>query len=257
MIRPVLSIIFVIFILSACSKKQDRSSQTVTVAAAANLRYALHNINSAFEKKTGVKVQMSTASSGKLTAQIQNGAPYDVFLSANKKYPDYLYEKGFAYHEPKKVCDGILVLWTNKDLNLMKNLANLCSLKIKTLAIANPQNAPFGMAAIETLNSLGVYKCFERKIIYTENVSQISQYVLNQNADIGFTSKSIVLSPQLKGKGKWLVLSDTLHKPLSEYVILTKRAKNNKYAKQYYHFLFSNKAQSIFKENGYLILKKQ
>ncbi len=255
MIRTFFPIILILFIVSACSKNSKKTHNTVTVAAAANLSYALEDINLAFEKKTGIKIQMSTASSGKLTAQIQNGAPYEIFLSANKKYPSYLYENGFALNKPEKICSGVLVLWTTKDINIDPNLKNLSLLKIETIAIANPQNAPFGMAAIESLKSLNIYKYFESKIIYTENVSQISQYVVNQNADIGFTSKSIVLSTQLKDKGKWIELSDTLHKPLSEYVILTKSAENNKSAKQYYHFLFSDEAQNIFEENGYIVLK--
>jgi molybdate transport system substrate-binding protein len=255
MIRIFFPVILFLFIASACSKNSKKTHNTVTVAAAANLRSTLEDINSAFEKKTGIKIQMSTAGSGKLTAQIQNGAPYEIFLSANKKYPDYLYEKGFALNKPEKICKGVLVLWTTKDIDIEQNLKNLHSLNIETVAIANPQNAPFGMAAIETLKSLNSYKYLESKIIYTENVSQISQYVINQNADIGFTSKSIVLSTQLKNKGKWIELSDTLHEPLSEYVILTKNAENNKNAKQYYHFLFSNEAQNILKKNGYIVFK--
>ncbi|MCF6240347.1 MAG: molybdate ABC transporter substrate-binding protein [Bacteroidales bacterium] len=255
MFRAFTLLVLFSFFISSCKTDRKKTPNTVTVAAAANLRYALDNINKAFEKKTGIKIEMSTASSGKLTAQIQNGAPYELFLSANKKYPDYLYENGFALTEPKRICRGILVLWTTKDIPIEQSLNNLCSLKIKSLAIANPQNAPFGMAALETLKSLNVYKCFKSKIIYTENVSQISQYVVNQNADIGFTSKSIVLSTQLKAKGKWIRLADTLYKPINEYVILTKNAANKKNAKSYYQFLFSEEAQKIFKENGYETLK--
>ncbi len=246
-------IILSLFILSSCTSNVKKKNNTVTVAAAANLRYVLEDINRAFEKKTGVHIEMSTASSGKLTAQIKNGAPYEVFLSANKKYPDYLYKNGFSLNKPKKVCKGVLVLWTTKDIELNRNLKELCNLNIETLAVANPQNAPFGKAAVETLKSLNIYKCLEQKIIYTENVSQISQYVVNKNADIGFTSKSIVLSTHLKNKGRWIELPDTLYEDLSEYAILTKNAENKLNAKNYYQFLFSKDAQKIFEENGYKI----
>ncbi len=253
--RIFFSLILIIFILSSCLNDVKKKNNTVTVAAAANLRYVLENINKTFEKKTGIKIEMTTASSGKLTAQIQNAAPYEIFISANKKYPDYLYKNGFALNEAKKICNGVLVLWTTKDIELNRNLKELCDLNIEALAIANPQNAPFGKAAIETLKSLNIYKCFEQKIIYTENVSQISQYIVNKNADIGFTSKSIVLSKQLINKGKWIELPDTLYQTISEYAILTKNAENNENAKKYYLFLFSKDAQNIFERGGYKIMK--
>jgi len=237
-----------LILLSACGNT-EKKTKTVQLAAAANLRYALEDINTAFEQKTGIKVEMSTASSGKLTAQIKNGAPYEIFLSANKKYPDYLFENGFALQKPEKVCRGILVLWTTK--NRLPSVKDLCNADIQSIAVANPQNAPFGFAAIEVLKATNRYECLKDKIIYTENVSQISQYVVNKNADIGFTSKSIILSNQLKGKGKWIEIADSLYSPLYEYVILTKNGENKAEVQKYYDFLFSQEAKNILKENGY------
>jgi len=194
------------FVVSSCCS--NNSSIPLRIAAASNLRYALEEINAEFEKETNIKVEMSAASSGKLTAQIQNGAPFDIFLSANKKYPYYLYENGFSIEKPKLFCCGLVVYWTNKDLNLKGDILEIKSENIQKIAIANPQNAPFGIAAVEALNSVSVYDSIKPKVIFAENVSQISQYVLNNNVDVGFTSKSVVLSPKSKKSRKKILVKN-------------------------------------------------
>ena len=242
---------FVLILLTACGGNQKTEKQTVHLAAAANLRYALEDVNAAFEKKTGIKVQMSVAGSGKLSAQIKNGAPYDVFISADKKYPEYLYHNKLAFSPPKELCKSVLVIWTFKQIALDSSLSKLCQQKIKSVALANPETAPFGQAAIQALKSAKSYECIQGKIIFTENVSQVSQYVLNGNTEIGFTSKSIVLSKYIKGKGQWVTVDSTLYDAIIEYALLTKNAQNKSNAFKYYDFLFSNTAKNILKQNGY------
>ncbi|MEN8122013.1 MAG: molybdate ABC transporter substrate-binding protein [Bacteroidota bacterium] len=244
-------IVFAIaFILSLVSCNSNKT-ETLRIAAASNLRYALEELNAEFEKGTNIKVEMSAASSGKLTAQIQNGAPFDIFLSANKKYPDYLFENGFGLEKPKLFCSGLIVYWTNKGINLKGDIYEIADEKIKKIAIANPQNAPFGQASVQVLKSIGIYDSVKQKVIFAENVSQISQYVLNNNVDVGFSSKSLVLSPKLKGKGKWFDVDESLYKPIEQFVLLLKGKRQNKNAKNYYEFLFSQNAQKILKEYGY------
>ncbi len=229
----------------------SNKKEPLRIAAASNLRYAMEELNAEFEKETNVNVEMSAASSGKLTAQIQNGAPFDIFLSANKKYAFYLYENGFGTEKPGLFCSGLIVYWTNKDMNLTGDIREILTKKIKRIAIANPQNAPFGQATVEALKSISIYDFIKQKVVFAENVSQISQYVLNNNVDIGFTSKSLVLSPKLKGKGVWFDVDESLYKPIDQFVLLLKRDKLNENAKKYYEFLFSEKAQNIFKKYGY------
>ena len=236
------------------SCNSNEKKEPLRIAAASNLRYALEEINAEFEKETNIKVEMSAASSGKLTAQIQNGAPFDIFLSANKKYPNYLFENGFGINEPKLFCSGLVVYWTNKELYLKGDILEINSEKIKRIAIANPQNAPFGQATVEALKSISIYDTIKSKVVFAENVSQISQYVLNNNVDVGFTSKSVVLSPKLKGKGKWFNVDKNLYQPIEQFVLLLKRDKQNKNAKNYHEFLFSKKAQNILKDYGYKII---
>ena len=249
----VLSIVFSVLILfsSACSSESEEN--TLRIAAASNLRYALEEINTQFKKETNIKVEMSAASSGKLTAQIQNGAPFDLFLSADKKYSFYLYENGFANEKPKLFCSGLLVYWTNKNLSLKGDIREVAARNIQKIAIANPKNAPFGQATVEALKSLSIYDSILPKVIFAENVSQISQYVLNNNVDIGFSSKSLVLSPKLLNKGKWFDVDKKLYKPVEQYILLLKN--DNKNAKKYYEFLFTPSAQNILKKYGYKVLK--
>ena len=235
------------FFLSCNSNK----TKPLRIAAASNLRYVLEELNAEFEKETGIKVEMSVASSGKLTAQIQNGAPFDVFLSANKKYPQFLFNNGFSTKKPKLFCSSLLVYWTNKEIVLKGDIYELELANIQRIAIANPQNAPFGQATVQALKSLLIYDSVKAKIVFAENVSQISQYVLNNNVDVGFSSKSLVLSPKLKGRGKWFDVDENLHEPINQFVILLKQKKLNKNANKYYKFLFTKKAQNIFKSYGY------
>jgi molybdate transport system substrate-binding protein len=238
-------------IITSCNL--TNKNNVVHVAAASNLRYALEEINLEFEKISGVKLEMSVASSGKLTAQIQNGAPFDIFLSANKKYPFYLFEKGFGVSKPKLFCNGLLIYWTIKDIKLKGDLQEIANSNIQKIALANPNNAPFGIASVEALKSISLYDSVSKKLIFAENVSQISQYVLNNNVDIGFTGKSIVLSPKLKGRGQYFDVDEKLYSPIEQYVLLLKNGASNNNAQKYIDFLFSDSAQSIFKRYGYKI----
>ncbi|OQY05032.1 MAG: molybdate ABC transporter substrate-binding protein [Bacteroidetes bacterium 4572_117] len=241
--------LFIILAMFSCNFTEN--DNTLRIAAASNLRYVLEEINIEFENETAIYVEMSAASSGKLTAQIQNGAPFDIFLSANKKYPFFLYENKFSINSPKLFCKGLLVYWTNKRINLKGDIQEIVANDIKKIAIPNPKNAPFGIAAVQALKATSIYGSIKTKIIFAENVSQISQYVLNKNVDVGFSSKSIVLSPKLKSKGKWLEVDESLYQPIEQFAMILKRTKNKKNAQLYFDFLFSKKAQEIFNKWGY------
>ena len=126
---------FALIFFSCNSNKKE----PLRIAAASNLRFVLEELHAEFEKETNINVEMSAASSGKLTAQIQNGAPFDVFLSADKKYTFYLYENGFGTEKPSLFCSGLIVYWTNKDMNLTGDIREILANKIKRIAIANPE----------------------------------------------------------------------------------------------------------------------
>ena len=167
--------LFLILLIFSCNS--NKQEQTFKIAVASNLRFAMVDINKEFEKQTGKKVEMITASSGKLTAQITNGAPFDLFISANKKYAEKIYADGFAKEKPEILCKGILVLWSNSkietDLNTFFDNPDL-----KTVAIANPKNAPYGIAAVEVLKNVKLYDKIESKLIFSESVMQLNQYII-------------------------------------------------------------------------------
>jgi molybdate transport system substrate-binding protein len=147
----------------------------------------------------------------------------------------------------------LLIYWTIKDLKLKGDLQEITNSNIRKIALANPNNAPFGIASVEALKSLFLYDTLKNSLVFAENVSQISQYVLNNNVDIGFTGKSIVLSPKLKGRGQYFDVDEKLYSPIEQYVLLLKNGASNNNAQKYIDFLFSDSAQSIFKRYGYKI----
>ena len=227
----------------------------LTVAVAANVKFAFADLQQAFTRETGIEVKSVFGSSGKLTAQIKSGAPFDVFLSANMKYPDNLYQSGFAVTKPRVYANGVLVLWTLNPLDLGKGIQVLNDPAVQKIAVANPKLAPYGREAINALAHFKLRKAVESKLIYGENISQVSQYIDSKSADIGFTAKSVVLAPQLAGQGKWVELPKDSYKPIAQGVVILKHAEaaNSESAQRFLEFLASPAARSIFGKYGYLL----
>jgi molybdate transport system substrate-binding protein len=230
----------------------------ITVATAANVQFAMGELKKEFNKQTGIEIKTVLSSSGKLTAQINNGAPFDVFMSADMNFPQKLYDEGFATTKPKTYAYGTLVLWTMKDLDLSDSISLLKSDKVVKIALANPKTAPYGQ---ESVNSLNYYKIFDQvknKIVYAESISQVNNYISSMVADIGFTSKSVVISPEMKGKGKWVNVDKKAYKAIAQGVVILKYGKENNrnFSQKFYDFLFSKKARQIFEKYGYISGKR-
>jgi molybdate transport system substrate-binding protein len=154
----------------------------LTVAAAANVQFVMAELVKDFESTTGIKTDIILGSSGKLTAQIKEGAPYDIFVSADMKYPEELYKSGFATGSPKVYANGLLVLWTiQTDSKPDADLKILTSNAIKKIAIANPATAPYGEASVEAMNYYKVYDQVKDKLIYGESISQTNQYIITKS----------------------------------------------------------------------------
>jgi molybdate transport system substrate-binding protein len=230
--------------------------QKITVAVAANAQYAMKEIEKEFEKETGKQVDLIIGSSGKLTAQIKESAPFDIFLSADMEYPQVLFKEGLTTSAPKVYGYGSLVLCTLKDFDLL-NVKAILLPEVKTIAIANPKVAPYGEAAINVMKYYKLYEKAEPKLVYGESISQVTQYITSKAADIGFTAKSVVLSPEMKGKGKWMDIDKRAYTPIEQgVVLLNSSSKRNKAgAEQFYNFLFSEKSKKIFKNYGYQFQK--
>lgn len=231
------------------------SAATLTVGVAANVQYAFDELAAAFEKKTGHQIRSIYNSSGKLTAQIIHGAPIDVFLSADMDYPEKVHRAGFAAAPPQPYAHGALVLWTLNDLDLSQWRQVLASEKVRRIAIANPKVAPYGRETVRALAHAGLKDVLKPKLVYGESVSQVNQYTHSRAVDAAFTAKSVVLSPQMRGQGKWIELPAGSYQPITQgFVVLKHGARNNPAAaKQFAEFLRSPAARAILSRYGYLL----
>lgn len=245
-------IVIIGFILSLISCQQNKNHQ-LTIAAASNMQFAIEALTASFTQETGIACQTVISSSGKLTAQIKENAPYDIFVSANMKYPNELFHSGFSQDKPKVYAHGKLVLWSMNE-KIQPSIDILLSKKVKHIAIANPKTAPYGAAAIEVLKYHKIYAAVKHKLVYGESISQTNQFILSQSAEIGFTAKSVLLSTKMKGEGKWITLNDDSYSPISQGIVLIKtRNSKNEEARKFYNFLFSTKAKGILETYGYLV----
>lgn len=230
------------------------NGQTLRIAVAANAQFVMDSLKTVFQKAHTVNIDLIVSSSGKLTAQIKHGAPYDIFLSADMKYPRSVYEAGNALTVPTIYAYGKLVMWTTEK-NALAGLDMLRSASVKTVAVANPAIAPYGVATIAALKKAGIYEAVKDKIVYGESIAQVNQYLLSGAADVAFTAMSVVRSPTLIRKGKWIEVNADAYQPIEQGVIILKYAKHNnlKMARVFYDFLFSPKGRAIFEYFGYKI----
>ena len=242
--------IFFLLLFTSCEQKENNK---LTIATAANMQYAMKDLTKAFSNETGIECESISSSSGKLTAQIKEGAPYDIFVSADMKFPNELYQSGFSTGKPKVYAYGKLVIWTmNTQLN--PNFDSLEKKHINHIAMPNPKTAPYGIAAEEALKNKELNEKIQSKLVFGESVAQTNQFIVSYAAEIGFTAKSVVLSPNMKGKGNWKEVDDNLYSPLAQgVVVLNNRDTNLKNAQRFQNFLFSEKGKEILNKFGYSV----
>ena len=231
-------------------------SKNITIAVSANVSYAIDELNSEFNKiYPDIKVNTTLASSGKLTALIENNAPYGIFLSANVDYPNALYKSGKAITKPIIYANGVLSYISAKKIDFAHILDTLNSSSIQKIAIANPKTAPYGIATIEALKNAKIYKNIKDKFVYGHSISQTLFYSLNVT-DIGIVAKSSLYSPNLKYLKKnrnYIDVNPKLYRPIKQAMVLLKYAKDNINYKLFYDFILSLKAKEVFRRYGYII----
>ena len=244
----VTAIFFMLFGLPAVA-------DTLAVAVAANMQYVCADMEAEFKKDTGHEILASFSSSGKFATQIMNGAPFDVFLSADMEYPEHLYAKGFASTAPKVYAYGSLVLWSMKNLDLSQWQTLLTDDRVKKIALANPKTAPYGREAMRVLTYYKLVDKVQSKLVFAESISQTNQYIHSGVVELGFTAKSIVTSPEMKGQGKWIDLPPASYQAIAQGAVILKRGKetNNALAQQFFDFLYSPKVRIILERNGYIL----
>lgn len=245
--------LFFISVVVSCTTKNEK----LTIATAANMQYTVNEMIAIFHSETGIECQTVVSSSGKLTAQIQEGAPFDIFISADTKYPNELFKKGFAQSEPKIYAYGKLILWSLKD-DINPSLELLTSTKIKHIASPNPVTAPYGVAVEEVLKHYKISDSVKTKLVFGESVAQTNQFITSKVAEVGFTAKSVVLSPNLKEKGTFIEIDEASYNPIAQSAIIVKnKDKDSSQSEKFFNFLFSKKGKEILKKHGYTVIDNE
>jgi molybdate transport system substrate-binding protein len=241
-------------LLAALSSIQALQGQTLSIAAAANLKAAMDVLKPAFEARhPGTTLQVSLGASGSITAQIQQGAPFDVFLAADFEFPGKLVAAGFVTGESFPYATGRLVLWIRKDVGhdpAKDGLKVLLNPTVKRIAIANPAVAPFGRSAEAALKAAGLFEAVERKLVFGENIAQAAQYLQTGAAEAGFISSPQVLAPSLAGGLAWTV-PQSLYPVQKQCGVLLKRSAQPALAAAFKAFLLSPEAQASLAKLGY------
>jgi molybdate transport system substrate-binding protein len=241
---------FAVFLFFAASAHAEK----VTVAAAADLKFAMDEIVAAFKQAHPAdQVQVVYGSSGKFHAQIQQGAPYDLYFSADIAFPRELVKAGLAASEVKPYALGRIVLWSaSLDASKM-TLANLTDPEISRIAIANPKHAPYGKRAEEALRASSLWRKVEPKLVYGESIAHAAQFVQTGNAQVGIIALALALSPELASKGGYRLIPDKLHAPLEQGFIVTKRADRNALAKRFADYMESSPVRAVMTKYGFVL----
>jgi molybdate transport system substrate-binding protein len=218
------------------------AAQEITVAAAADLQSAMQDVAARFERETGKKVRAIFGSSGNFFQQIQNGAPFDMFFSANLDYPKRLEAAGLiesgSYYPYAK---GKIVVWVPNDskINLNSGLRALIDPNVKKIAIANPLHAPYGQAAVSAMQKEGIYDKAKDKFVLGENISQTASFVVSGSADIGVVALSLALSPNMKDKGRYKEIPTDEYPPIEQACVILSSSKNKEIAHQFLSYFKS------------------
>jgi len=226
-------------------------ADTLTVAVAANFTGTLYRLAERFEKTNGHKMRISSASTGKLYAQINHDAPFDVFMSADEIHADWLVKEGKA--DPSHA--GVYALGK---LVFISNIAPdgqcqnvLSDARLKRLAIANPHTAPYGAAARQVMEHLGVWDKLQAKLLPGESISQTAQFVASTSADAGFVAKSALTGDHVAGRGCEWVVPDNLYAPIRQKMVVLNRSKDKPAVLAFWLFMHSNEAADIVRDSGY------
>jgi len=229
-------------------------ASTINVALASNVTYVFTDLVKKFNQTNpNIKIHTTISSSGKLSSQIFANAPYDLFLSANMRYANYIYEHNLSITKPVVYAKGTLSLLSSKKRDFSKGIKILLNKTIKRIAIANNKTAPYGYASKEVLLSLKLYDKLKSKFIYGESIGQTLFYTLNA-ANIGFVATSSLKSKKLKYlklNENYINIPSELYTPIKQGLVILNNAKNNNDVKKFYDFLLSKKAKIIFKKYGY------
>ncbi len=230
-------------------------SQDINIALASNVSYAINDLKKEFNKiHPDINVNIILGSSGALSAQIQNAAPYDIFMSANMLYPDYLYSKNLS-NKAKVYAKGSLVIFSKNKRDFTNGFNTISNKNIKRIAIANPKTAPYGKASLEALKNSKLYETNKNKLIFGHSIAHTLSYAFSA-AQIAIVAKSSLFSQKMRKFKKdlnWIDVNTSFYTPIEQGIVIIKKSKNQKEAKKFYDFILSKKAKNILEEYGYII----
>ncbi|MBS1503616.1 MAG: molybdate ABC transporter substrate-binding protein [Bacteroidetes bacterium] len=226
-------------------------AQSLKVAVAANLQGVIKVLAKDFKSRTGVEIEPIIGSSGNLSTQIKNGAPYDVFLSADMAFPESLYKEGFAKKEPAVYAYGSLIICSTQDIGLVNWERELMSPRVKKIAIANPGIAPYGKAAQEALMKKGIWDDIRSKVVQGESIAQVNTYITTGVTDAGFTTRALIKDLEGKTKLYWKLIDPKTYTPIKQGMIIIKATRDSADAEKFYQYMQSAGAKKILKEYGY------
>jgi molybdate transport system substrate-binding protein len=242
-------LIFLTFI--AVLVHQALLAQTIRVAAAANLQSVIEVLQKDFKQKTGIAIEPVIGSSGKLVAQISNGAPFDVFLSADMSFPETLFKNGSTTKEPVVYAAGSLIICSSQNIGFNNWDRLLMTARVKKIAIANPAIAPYGKAAQELLEGKGILDDLKSKMVYGESISQVNTYITTGVVDVGFTTQALIKDAGNKTQLYYKVIDPKEYQPILQGMVLLKHGAGNPDAVKFYQYVLSPAAKKIFTEYGY------
>ena len=231
-------------------------AQEITVAGAADLQFVMPELADRFQKETGKSVKLTYGSSGNFYQQIQNGAPFDMFFSANLEYARKLASAGLA--EPDSFYEyatGKIVIWvpTNSKLDISSGVSSLVNPAIQNIAIANPQHAPYGQAAVAALKKENVYENVAGKLVLGENISQTATFVASGSADAGIIALSLALSPAMQEKGRYVEIPPGDYPAIAQACVILKASKRKETARAFLAFVKGQAARELFRNYGFSV----
>jgi len=253
---PIVALGSVAVLLSAVVRAQG---QEIRIAAAADLQFAMGELGEKFEKQSGTKVNVTYGSSGNFFSQMQNGAPFDLFFSADIEYPRRLEAAGLA--QPGTLCEyavGRIVIWTPADAKVdvsKRGWKTLLDVSVEKIAIANPEHAPYGRAAVAALQKAGIYESVKAKLVYGENISQAAQFVQSGNAQAGIVAMSLAVSPAMRDGRRWEI-PEEMHPALEQGAIVLEGAKNKDTARAFLEFVKTATGRATLAKYGFSFPEK-
>lgn len=239
----------ILVLSSACRGASVPATAEITVAAASDLTPAFEEIGREFESLHKTKVVYVFGSTGLLTRQIENGAPFDVFAAANVSYIDQLEQKGLIVPGTKRIyARGRITMWTTASSELkIEKIEDLALSDVHRIAIANPDHAPYGQAAREALEQAGIWEAVRPKLVYGDNIRQTLQFAETGNVEVAI----VALSLSVQSKGRWVLIPEELHKPLDQGMGVLKTTKNEQAARAFSDFVNGEKGRDIMKKYGF------